>query len=113
MKGINPWLVGIIIIFVAAVVFSTLVVKETLTKSGAPEAIQRCVELCKQAKAKGVDLSNGPCLSNSVVPGWVCDVAHWPRQPVDNDPRNQCSAFGKTAFHFVEVDENCSVIRVY
>lgn len=113
MKGMNPWIVGMIIVFLAAVIFAVIVVKNVAEKGEVSVAVKRCVELCHQAKAEGIDLSNGPCLSNSVAPGWVCDVAHWPRLPVDNDPANQCPAFGKTAFHFVEVDENCNVIRVY
>ena len=113
MRAVNPWVVGMLIVFVAAVIFGIFVVKSTMEKSGAAVAVKKCVELCERAKESGMDLSNGPCLSNEVIPGWVCDVAHRPRLPVDDDPRNQCPAFGRTAFHFVEVDENCEVIRVY
>jgi hypothetical protein len=114
MKGMNPWILGMLIVFLAAVLFGIYVVKATLEKEAAPTAITKCINLCKEMKAKGVDLSNGPCLSNNIAPGWVCDVAHNPRLPVDDKPENQCSAFreGK-ATHFVEVDENCNVIRVY
>ena len=78
--------------------------------------IQDCIELCQMATQQGVDLSNGPCLSDNNPhwdhPGWVCDVAHWPRQAVDNDPSNQCQEFrvGR-ASHFVEVDPKCNYIR--
>jgi len=71
-------------------------------------AEEKCIELCKQTT---LNLSLGPCLSNEVISDWVCDVAHSPRQAVDDITENQCSAFGKTAHHFVEVDENCSLIR--
>jgi hypothetical protein len=75
-----------------------------------------CIELCQAEFLKGTDLSDGPCLGNP-IPGledWVCDVAHSPRQAVDNDPANQCSSyrFGQ-AKHFVEVDESCNFIKVY
>ncbi len=114
MKGVNPWIIGMLIVFIAAVLFVVLSVKSVAEKTGSSIAIKNCVELCQKAKEKGLDLSNGPCLSNNVAPGWVCDVAHWPRLPVDNDPQNQCEAFRKgIATHFVEVDENCNVIRVY
>ncbi|NPA86758.1 MAG: hypothetical protein GXO00_02005 [Candidatus Diapherotrites archaeon] len=113
MRGVNPWFIGMIVVFVAAVLFVVTVMKGIAEKAGASVAVERCVQLCIEAKERGMDLSNGPCLSNDVAPGWVCDVAHWPRLPVDDDPANQCEAFGKTAFHFVEVDENCNVIRVY
>ena len=62
----------------------------------------------------GTDLSSGPCLSNEVIPDWVCDVAHSPRIEVDNNPVNQCPAFKqKKAHHFVEVDEECKLIKTY
>ena len=58
-----------------------------------------------------ITLSKGPCLSNEIVKGWVCNVAHNPRQDVDDQQGNQCSAYGKTAQHFVEVDINCNTIQ--
>lgn len=81
-------------------------------KSAAELASDKCVQLCEAEVAKGTDLGNGPCLSNEAVEGWVCDVAHSPRAAVDNISSNQCSAFGKTASYFVEVDEDCKVIKV-
>jgi len=77
-------------------------------------AIKKCVEACREAMISGIDLSSGPCLVES-IPGlnfWSCDVAHNPRQPIDNLPENQCSSFreGRTK-HFVEVDINCNLIR--
>jgi len=74
-------------------------------------AIQKCIDLCKQKLSENISLENGPCLSNEIIPDWVCDVAHWPRQPVDNLPENQCPAFGSTAHNFVEVNETCGFIR--
>lgn len=73
-----------------------------------------CIELCQAKWLEGADLSNGPCLGNPIagLENWVCDVAHQPRQAVDNKPTNQCSAFrtGQTK-HFVEVDEDCNWIK--
>lgn len=80
-------------------------------------AVNVCVSLCNSVKSKQ-DLSNGPCLSDNnpdwTISDWVCDVAHSPRQSVDNLPENQCSDFreGK-AKHFVEVDTSCNLITVY
>ncbi len=81
-------------------------------KSEENPAINACISLCKDRLDSGRDLSNGPCLSNDTYPDWVCDVAHSPRQLVDNIPENQCSGFreGKS-HHFVEVDEECNLIR--
>jgi len=85
-------------------------------RSTKDKAISKCVDLCKEAKDKGQDLSNGPCLSDDNpkwdVANWVCDVAHWPRQSVDNKPENQCKEFRLgNASHFVEVDPSCEFIR--
>jgi len=70
-----------------------------------------CVKKCSEALAAGQDLSNGPCLSNEITKNWVCDVAHSPRLTVDNDPKSQCSSYGTTAAHFIEVNPGCNFIR--
>jgi len=76
-----------------------------------------CVKECQARLAKKEDLSKGPCLSDSlsggvIAPAWVCDVAHSPRQDVDNDRTNQCDAFHDgRADHFVEVDPSCGFIK--
>lgn len=77
-------------------------------------AIAKCKELFQQKQSEGMDFSQGPCLSNEIIPDWVCDVAHSPRQAVDNRPENQCSAYreGK-AEHFVELDTEGNVIKIY
>jgi len=81
------------------------------------DPIEECIKLCSKIKGK-INLTNGPCLSDNnpewKVKDWVCDIAHWPRQPVDDLVENQCKDFreGK-AHHFVEVDENCNFIRAY
>ncbi len=118
MRGFNPWLLGMILVFIGSVIFMSLALYGIMAKSAAPQAVDSCILLCKLAKSDRVPLSTGPCLSDMYadkwsVPDWVCDVAHAPRLPVDNLPENQCSTFreGK-AHHFVEVDENCQVIRV-
>lgn len=58
-------------------------------------------------------LDNGPCLSNALLPGWVADVVHSPRQPIDDLPENQCSSFiSGEANHFVELDLEGNLVRV-
>lgn len=75
-------------------------------------AIIQCQHLFQLKQAEGADLSQGPCLSNQVIPNWVCDVAHNPREARDNDPANQCSAFREgQAKHFVELDLKGEVIK--
>jgi len=81
------------------------------------KAVELCKQLCYDALAEDMNLSNGPCLSDDNdkwnVEDWVCDVAHNPRQEIDNLRENQCRDFyeGK-AHHFIEVNEKCEVIRV-
>jgi len=75
------------------------------------DAKTACIQRCIMQLTSHVDLNNGPCISNEITKDWVCDVAHNPRLPVDDDPANQCSEFGKSAHHFVEVDPNCNFIR--
>ena len=73
-----------------------------------------CLSACNDALARGEDLSNGPCLLDPMTerPDWVCDVAHSPREDVDNLPENQCSSFrAGDAGRFVEVTPECALIR--
>lgn len=86
---------------------STSISKET--------AVRGCTMLCESVKEKQ-NISAGPCLSEDVLSKegetWVCDVAHSPRQDIDNKPQNQCPAYIEgRANHFVEVDTNCKLIR--
>ncbi len=80
--------------------------------------ISQCVYLCAKAYEERRDLRNGPCLSELYpqywnFTDWVCDVAHWPRQDIDNTPSYMCSSFGKTAHNFIEVNPDCEPIRIY
>jgi len=74
---------------------------------------EACSLVCKTMLSAGADLSSGPCLLDPEPQNsdYVCDVAHSPREAVDNEPANQCSSYGKTAHHFVEVAPDCSFIR--
>lgn len=72
-----------------------------------------CVRACQNALTAGTDLSAGPCLGNPMAnfTDWVCDVAHSPRESIDNLPENQCAAYRNgTARHFVEVSPDCEII---
>ncbi len=84
-------------------------------------ALEKAQEVYQQAKNGGQDLTNGPCLSNALHGNadypetmWVLDIAHNPREAVDNQPENQCLAFreGK-AENFIELDPNGQLIKVY
>lgn len=73
----------------------------------------RAKELFNQKVNEGLDFSNGPCLSEEIIDDWSVDIAHSPRQTVDDEAANQCQNFrnGKT-HHFVELDTNGNVINV-
>lgn len=78
------------------------------------KAYAECVKICNSSK--GLDsYSSGPCLSDLVgyqIDNWACDIAHNPRITEDNDPKNQCKTIlNGTANRFVELDENCNIIR--
>lgn len=98
---------------------------QTAAAGAAADAAEKCVELCATAQAAlcgGGHIGGcvawiaGPCLSDSqpgVMPaGWVCDVAHSPREATDNEPANQCVEYRDGRAHrFVEVDVECKLIR--
>jgi hypothetical protein len=75
------------------------------------ETIRLAQDAYDRAKAAGVDMSRGPCLG-VIKEGWVADVAHDPRQDVDDDPANQCEEYRSgEADHFVELDPDGEFIR--
>ena len=106
----------LIVLLAMTVLIAGCVNKEATERESEIESlIQECKNACKEAIANGIDLSNGPCLldpmSNS---SWVCDIAHKPREAIDNLKENQCKAWhNKTATHFIELTPNCELIRVY
>lgn len=74
-----------------------------------------CVDLCSTISQRGETWYAGMCLAeagqNGMAENWVCDVAHNPRQDVDNLKENQCATYGRAGKHFVEVDTECRFIR--
>ncbi|MCL4375031.1 hypothetical protein M1523_04210 [Patescibacteria group bacterium] len=84
---------------------------QTVTQT---QIITLAQKLYQDKKAQGTDFKQGPCLSNQLAPDWVADIAHQPRLPIDDLPQNQCPAFRSgQAHHFVELDPNGNVIRIY
>jgi len=78
------------------------------------QAVNQASEVFEEKKKLGVDFSDGPCLTNDLLPNWVVDLAHNPRLEIDDLPENQCQAFLEgRAKHFVELDLNGKVVRVY
>lgn len=96
--------------------FLTLIINAPLSqsvpKSEMEKAINQSNHLYSLKKQTGEDLSTGPCLSDALMPGWVVDIAHNPRQSIDDLEENQCPSFreGRTQ-HFVELDTKGNFIR--
>lgn len=100
------------------VVFSIILVSgcigQTEEKIHIEKIKQACIQACQRALQQGRNLNNGPCLLDPMpdYPEWVCDVAHEPRQAVDNLRENQCDAWhARTATHFIEVTPECEFIK--
>lgn len=75
------------------------------------EILKNALNLYAKKKQEGVDFANGPCLGK-IADDWVVDIAHNPRQAVDDKAENQCADFrAGSAHHFVELDENGNLIR--
>ncbi len=107
----------VFVIVVVAIIFAAGCVQEgQMQSSDRDRAYMACKDACEY-DAKILlkqNLSSGPCLLNPVetASDWVCDVAHNPRHAIDDLPENQCGAFREgEAHHFVELDENCGLIR--
>lgn len=75
-------------------------------------AVSQAQSFYNQQKILGEDFSSGPCLTNALMEDWVLDIAHNPRQPIDDLPENQCPAYleGRVR-HFVELDPDGNLIR--
>ncbi len=96
--------------------YLTLVVNSGLPKSLSKNEIDTAVNQAKylynQAKITGKDFSEGPCLSDALLPNWVVDIVHNPRQPIDDLPQNQCPGyFEGRVEHFVELDTEGNLVR--
>jgi hypothetical protein len=60
------------------------------------------------------DLGVGPCIAEELpgLPDWVADIAHDPREAVDDEPVNQCQRYRDgEASHFVELTPEGELIR--
>lgn len=81
--------------------------------SEADKAVGQAYYFYSLKRQQGVDISDGPCLSNDLIPDWVVDLVHNPRTKIDDLLQNQCPAFLEgRANHFVELDINGKLVRV-
>lgn len=106
----------IVLAALAAVIITALVTYGLnaggVTKADIDRASNQAKYLYEVEKAKAKDFSSGPCLSNALMPDWVADIAHSPRQSIDDLPANQCPAYLEgRAHHFVELDPEGNLIK--
>jgi len=114
-SGKDVMLIRIIfaLILILLILPSFLVFKNLGSKNQDTESLRKKAQnVFNEAKNKGVNFSDGPCLSNNLAPDWVLDISHNPRLPIDNLPQNQCAAFlSGQAHHFIELDTNGKFMR--
>lgn len=112
------------ILFLLVLVFLIVVAYAVISTSKAPAykkgssstydlAISSAITLYKRRVTEGVGMSTGPCLTNDLMPGWVVDIVHSPRDSIDDLSQNQCQAYLEgRATHFVELDVSGNLVRV-
>jgi hypothetical protein len=84
------------------------------SESDQDKAVAEAQAAFSKAQKSGTDLSVGPCIAENLpaLPDWVVDVAHDPREDVDDDPDNQCQRYRDgEAHHFVELTPDGQLIR--
>jgi hypothetical protein len=85
-----------------------------VSQSDRDRAVDEAQVAFRQFQATGQSLDLGPCISEGLpgLPDWAVDVAHSPRQAVDDEPANQCQSYraGRT-HHFVELTTDGQLIR--
>lgn len=85
---------------------------KSVSKSEIDTAVAQAQYIYRQKSLSGEDFSNGSCLSNDLLFGWVVDIVHSPRVEIDDLPQNQCAAFLEgRAKHFVELDLDGNLVR--
>jgi len=102
----RPTIIGILLLVLLALVgWYVLLVQK-------PDILFRARLRYNDVLAKKIDLSSGPCLGK-IADDWVLDIAHLPRETIDDIPANQCEDYrtGKVR-HFAEMSPAGEVTRV-
>jgi hypothetical protein len=87
---------------------------EQVSPSDRDRAVDQAQAAYDEFAGSVADLSIGPCISESLpgLPDWVVDIAHDPRQSIDDAPENQCQRYRDgEAEHFVELDKDGTLIK--
>jgi len=119
-----PCLAGAIAVLVIAILAISMILRSgggtaveelPLTQESVDDIVQHGQILLTERLNAGDDLSDGPCLDNNkTFKGWVIDIAHDPREPVDDQAENQCSEYRRgSAQNFVELSLSGDIIRIH
>lgn len=116
-KIIVTAVLGIVVVFILVMIILRIPTANEPEESEFTEFEQMLIikakNIFEEKKAEGILMDKSPCLTNDLAEGWVLDVAHDPREPIDNLPENQCSSFreGK-AKHFIELNPEGKLIKI-
>lgn len=98
----------------ALLMLTSCIVGDSVSEEEKAQAIRAATEVFAREQARGMDFSAGPCIAERLeaLPDWSVDIAHDPRQDIDDRAENQCQAYrdGRT-HHFVELDPTGRVIK--
>lgn len=118
--GSKPAIFILTIVVIGVVSLATLLFSPKSEKEYRPgiskeedKAANQAQKLYQEKKKLGVDFNYGPCLTNDLMPGWVADIIHTPKNEIDLKVENQCQAYLEgRATHIVEMDKEGNIIKV-
>lgn len=106
------WVLGGLLVLVVAVFYWKRIPGTGMMTPEATQAIIKAKAAYNEFLNRGMDFKNGPCIADNLMPDWVADIAHEPRQAVDDQPENQCLRYREgQAHHFVELTPSGEFIR--
>jgi hypothetical protein len=105
--------VMLVILVTCLAVAGGCITRDRASNAEKERAIVAAQRVFAEEQAKGTDFSNGPCIAEEVIDDWSVDIAHDPRDEIDDRPENQCQFYrdGQTN-HFVELAPDGKVLRV-
>lgn len=105
MKRVSVFFGLIFLLALASVGWYVLLVQK-------PNVLLVARQKYNQAVLGKIDFSSGPCLGK-ITDDWVLDIAHLPREPIDDLLVNQCSDYlAGNVHHFVEMSPQGEIIVV-
>jgi len=120
IAGIIAFILALTIVFIKknqkppdATVLPQIQYKKSEPLKNKDDVLKGALNLYIAKKQQGVDFSKGPCLG-TIASDWVLDIAHNPRQAIDEKSENQCADFKEgRAHHFIELDPQGNLIGAF